>query len=52
MERLEIYKEKTEPILDFYRGQSETKVIDFEAKKGVGDFPELKEILASHTRHF
>ena len=38
-ERLEIYKKKTMPILDFYREKKETVVIDFEAKKGVDDFP-------------
>ncbi len=52
MERLEIYKKKTEPILDFYRGKNGTVVLDFEAKKGVDDFPELKQILAAHTKHF
>ncbi len=50
-ERLQIYKNKTEPILDFYKANN-TKVIDFEAKKGIDDFPELKEILAAHTKHF
>ena len=52
MERLQIYKQKTEPILDFYRGKSGTFVLDFEAKKGVDDFPELKQILTAHTKHF
>ena len=37
-ERLQIYKQKTEPILDYYRGTN-TTVIDFEAKRGVDDFP-------------
>ena len=50
-ERLQIYKDKTEPILDFYRDQK-TKVIDFEAKRGVDDFPQLKQILEEHTKHF
>lgn len=31
-ERMEIYKEKTEPILDFYKQREDTLVIDFEAK--------------------
>jgi adenylate kinase len=51
-ERLEIYKEKTVPILDYYQDQPETKVIDFEAKRGVDDFPELRDILIEHTKHF
>jgi adenylate kinase len=51
-ERLEIYKTKTEPILDFYRGKKETVVLDFEAKKGVEDFPELRDILTQHTKHY
>ena len=45
LERMEIYKEKTEPILDYYRGKSETIVIDFEPKRGVDDFPKMKEVL-------
>ena len=51
-ERLQIYKDKTEPILDFYRIETKIKVIDFEAKRGVDDFPELKDMLAEHTKHF
>ena len=43
MERLQIYKQKTEPILEYY--SKTTKVVNFEAKKGVDDFPELKVIL-------
>lgn len=38
-ERMEIYREKTEPILDFYKSQPKTKIIHFEAKRGVDDFP-------------
>jgi adenylate kinase len=51
-ERLEIYKEKTEPILDFYRGQKDTQVISFEAKRGVDDFPEMRDYLQKHINHF
>ena len=41
-ERMEIYQTKTEPILDFYKDKPETQVIEFEAKKGVDDFPQMK----------
>jgi adenylate kinase len=43
-DRLEVYKKQTEPILDFYKLEckNETKVIDFEAKKGVNDYPAIK----------
>jgi len=47
-ERMEIYREKTEPILDFYRSGesgSNTLVVDFEAKKGVDDFPKMSAVL-------
>jgi len=44
-ERMEIYREKTEPILDYYKEQQSTVVIDFEAKRGVDDFPKMKELL-------
>ena len=33
------------PILDYYREKKETVVIDFEAKKGVDDFPQMRDIL-------
>lgn len=52
LERLQIYKQKTEPILDFYRDKKDTVVLDFEAKKGVDDFPELRDILTANTKHF
>lgn len=51
-ERLMIYKQKTEPILDFYRSKPETKVVDFEAKKGVDDWPALKDLLTTHIKNF
>ena len=46
-DRMNYYKEKTEPLLDFYKTvcKDETKVVDFEAKKGVNDYPEVKRIL-------
>ena len=45
-ERLNLYNEKTKPILQFYKDQKETtKVIDFEAKKGVNDYPAIKQLL-------
>ena len=43
-ERLQLYKDKTEPILDFYRSMG-TRVVDYEAKRGVGDYPNVKEIV-------
>ena len=45
LERLEIYKEQTLPILDFYTDSPTTHVIDFEAKKGKKDYPMLRDIL-------
>ncbi len=45
MERMEIYRNKTQPILDFYRSKPKTKVIDFEAKRGVDDYPQMSLIL-------
>ena len=45
-ERLEIYKKQTEPILEFYKKNKDTKMIDFEAKKGVQDYPEVKKIVS------
>ena len=46
-ERLQLYKDKTQPILDYYikNAREETRVIDFEAKKGVGDYPAIKTLL-------
>jgi adenylate kinase len=44
-DRMKVYQEKTEPILDYYRKKPETKVVDFEAKRGVDDYPEIKKIL-------
>jgi len=44
-ERLEIYKEQTLPILSFFKEQPNTEVIDFEAKRGKADYPQLKDIL-------
>lgn len=44
-ERMQIYREKTEPILDFYKTNTDTVVIDFEAKRGVDDFPKMKTLL-------
>ena len=42
-ERLQIYKDQTMPILEFY--QNTTTVLDFEAKKGKKDYPILKDML-------
>ena len=45
-DRMKVYESKTIPILEFYKNQcKETKVVNFEAKRGVGDYPEVKRIL-------
>ena len=45
-DRMKVYEQKTVPILEFYQREcKETKVVNFEAKKGVGDYPEVKRIL-------
>lgn len=45
-DRMKIYEDKTQPIIEFYKNEcKETKVVSFEAKKGVGDYPEVKRIL-------
>jgi len=45
-DRMKVYEQKTIPILEFYQREcKETKVVNFEAKKGVGDYPEVKKIL-------
>ena len=43
--RMALYTEKTEPILDFYRKTNQTKVIDFEPKRGTDDFYKVKRLL-------
>jgi len=43
--RLKIYEESTQPILDFYKQQG--KLVTFEPKKGVKDYPEVLEIVKS-----
>tara|TARA_B110000285_G_scaffold211569_1_gene254365 strand:- start:56 stop:703 length:648 start_codon:yes stop_codon:yes gene_type:complete len=48
MERLDLYKNETLPILDFYKSNTSTPVIDFEAKKGKKDYPHVKEMLLEH----
>ena len=44
-ERMEIYREKTEPILDYYKRDASAMVIDYEAKRGVDDCPGMKQLL-------
>lgn len=46
--RLELYKEQTLPVLDFYKNNGKTQLINFEPKKGKKDYPKLKEILLSN----
>lgn len=45
LDRLKLYKDKTAPILEFYKKSGDTKVVAFEAKKGVDDYPAVKQIL-------
>ena len=45
LERQEIYKQKTEPILDYYRARPGTTVIDCDPKRGVDDFPMIKKLV-------
>merc|ERR1712178_75579 len=44
-ERLEIYKNETLPILDFYKERDNTVIVDFETKKGKADYPQVKALL-------
>ena len=44
-DRLEIYKKETEPILDFYKSKPNTVIVDFEAKNGKKDYPQIKYML-------
>lgn len=44
-ERLEIYKNETLPILDFYKSKPNTVIVDFETKKGKKDYPQVKYLL-------
>ena len=45
-DRMEVYSKQTEPIIEFYKSiPEETRVINFEAKKGVDDYPEIKQIV-------
>mmetsp|Transcript_7403 Transcript_7403/g.12504 ORF Transcript_7403/g.12504 Transcript_7403/m.12504 type:complete len:169 (-) Transcript_7403:94-600(-) len=46
LERLDLYKRETLPILEFYQEHEHTQVLDFEAKKGKKDYPILKELLS------
>eukprot|EP00347_Sterkiella_histriomuscorum_P016879 403351496 len=45
-DRMEVYRQQTEPIINYYKSlPNETRVIDFEAKRGVEDYPEIKKLL-------
>ena len=44
--RMKIYKQNSEPILEFFQADTRTQVFDFEPKRGVDDFPKVKELLA------
>ena len=45
-ERLAIYKSETLPILDYYKAQDKTVIVDFETKRGKADYPQVKGILS------
>lgn len=46
--RLKIYEESTQPILDFYKQAG--KLVTFEPKRGVKDYPEVLEIVKSKMK--
>ena len=45
-ERLQVYQSQTLPILEFYQSQP-TTLIDFEAKNGKKDYPQLRSLLCT-----
>ena len=45
MQRMEVYKSQTEPILEFFKADELTTVIDFEPKRGLDDFPKVRDIM-------
>ena len=50
--RLDLYKEETLPILDFYKRNTNTQVVDFEAKLGKGDYPVVESLLTDAIKDF
>ena len=50
-DRLNTYRNQTEPILEFYRS-SKIPVLDFEAFNGVDDVPKMIELLDSRLTQF
>ena len=44
-DRMELYKSETLPILDFYKDNTDTKVINFEAKRGKEDYGQVRDLL-------
>ena len=44
LKRMDLYYEKTEPILDVFRRSAGTKVLDLDPKRGVDDFPLIKRV--------
>jgi len=42
---MELYKSETLPILDFYKSNTDTKVINFEAKRGKEDYDQVRDLL-------
>jgi len=50
--RLDLYKEETLPILEFYQRNTNTRVVEFEAKLGKGDYPQVEAILSDSIKDF
>ena len=49
-ERMDIYHQKTEPILAFLRASGKTKVLDLDPKRGVDDFPMVRKVVQSELQ--
>ena len=49
-ERLRVYREKTVPIVEWYRKEEGTEVVEMEAKRGIEDYPELREMVREKLR--
>lgn len=46
LKRLELYEKETLPILDYYKTQTNARVVDFEAKRGKADYHLVEAVLA------
>lgn len=43
-DRMVVYQNQTKPILDFFESKK-YKVVHFEAKKGIKDYPKIKDLV-------